>query len=480
MASVTEYLSLVGNKILVLRRNIELLKEQDYPSPGPAILAEVLVRILSRVFEELRLMSLEVDRTDEKVIVTKAVTIHHTVMHFLPPLIKAIISADVSSHFGGIIEGYGRICNLAQFGTELILYPSWEYNASYREIMGILRDLTEHLSIGGNKGIFDGTHPYVVSISFPALEEDVALRQALIAHEVGHFIDETRELSDKLIEQPILPKDTYGILASTLVENNSVLGEVRDFIGEALVNWIRELVADCLALRMLGPAYLFAFEEFTFTIPQNYAAIDLSRTHPPPLTRLRYLAILCNKLYMGEIQNSSQDSADVQLLAALKIRTDELASQSLPTVSRIRGISAISSSLAQTILEKLAQTLDTAMTYLDDTLGLMSSEPWSCSPTDIIHAVEMRRLLRDHLPPEELASQNVLPSFSAVINAAWLYYLEDHAQFDLFGRSENNRGVDSDLVFEQYLTAQRLTARAVESINFQNEYLRRGGRLQGR
>jgi hypothetical protein len=480
MSEASQYLSLVAHKIQMLIRNIEALKEQDYPSVGPAVLAEVLIRILSRFFEELRRLSTEIGERPDEDIVLKAHTIHYSTVMFIPRLVEVIISADISSPVGGLVEAYGRICNQARFGSQLILYPSWEYNASYREIMNILRGITENVSPDSNKGIFDGTYKFVPIITFPASEQEITLRQALIAHEVGHFIDQSREMSDKVLQEQIFPPDAVHNLSKITDGQPGVsLQRLTDFLNETILYWIREMVADYLGVAILGPAYLFAFEDFTFTTHQFSPPAELTKTHPPAILRLKLMARLCQRIQMDRL--SEEYATDEHyLMHHIKNRLQNLSDAQLPKISRVRDLVPTSADIAQLLFSILTESMEIATAHLNDTFDELLEEPWTCSVTDIRHALGLRLYLEQELTPSEITSENsILPTLSAVMNAGWFYLIEFSDEFNFFTATDNHITSDPNIISDRYLTVQKLIAKAIESMNFQREYLRRGGRLEG-
>lgn len=478
-SDLNEHLSMVGHKIQMLLRNIEELKEQDYPSQGPSVLAEVLIRILSRFFDELKYLSRQIGQLPVQDILSKANTIHFSTVQFIPRLIMAIRDADISSPIGGVVEAYGKICNEAQYGSRLILYPSWEYNASYRETMSILRHITKHLGAGSNEHIFDGTYAFLPIITFPASEEEVTLRQALIAHEIGHFIDETRGISEELFEEQLYEDHALQSLAEAVeAESHVSIEQATEFIEEATRYWIQEIVADYLAVYIMGPSFIFAFDEFTFSTYPVSVETELRKSHPPIIIRKRLMARVCYNLLFRELEKESWSAQqDYLLLEKLIQRLKGTEIADMPKLSGIRNLSvhAPESELPKTILSILVAALERASILLAKKLNKGQIESWYCTPNDIRHAFELRYYLEAELTPTELYSNPlVLPSFAAVMNAGWFYVVEHSGDFTYFADTPVHPLPDPAKICDSFLVIQRLTAKAIESLNLQREFLRRG------
>jgi hypothetical protein len=104
-----------------------------------------------------------------------------------------------------------------------------------------------------------------IVIILPYTQVNNPLMWTIISHEVGHFAEKQYSLGRKVISK--------------------ILGCVpADVADSTELDWVEELISDLVAVRVLGPAYLFSF--ISLTIPQSSLGVP-SLTHPSDLSRVR-------------------------------------------------------------------------------------------------------------------------------------------------------------------------------------------------
>jgi hypothetical protein len=118
----------------------------------------------------------------------------------------------------------------------------------------------------------------------------------LLAHELGHaYYDQNYEKINSYVTPQVIRR---------LVENRPPALDPRDF--ESIVytwaqHWIPEFVADCFAVKTLGPAFVAQF---------MVAALDsqpdrIEATHPPPNLRMRFMMKILDSLCLSDINVNS-------------------------------------------------------------------------------------------------------------------------------------------------------------------------------
>jgi hypothetical protein len=215
--------------------------------------------------------------------------------------------------------------------VELSLLPSFRFNYTYNGgledfVKRTIDKLEKHLDVE-NRGTVKSavkTHVprWITFIHFPIAHRDSALELAIISHEVGHLIDQTRGLYkiffpitlDKTtfkketedlckLPLPIQPPDKSG--AQLTFE--SVWGREAieaNFTRQCVLtvsNWVRELIADTLAIHMVGPAFLLALDNLT-----AHGENEPSDSHPAPAYRMNLLAQELR--YMGFLKGAPEST----------------------------------------------------------------------------------------------------------------------------------------------------------------------------
>jgi len=240
-----------------------------YLSTGPeARLAEVFSDQVAEMLDSLRarieLMTLSPKQPsgpDFTVSVRKTVSetlkklsLVHIVLRYLHPLEPRPETAAFMS----------AVCNsTTREGDEQVIEPKItltlfnEYNFGEVDVPAWLR--TEYKKRGLVSPSLRGREAVVCVL--PLIERANPLTWVLLVHELGHAIEAKYSIANNL--------------CGNYVASGRVFGTFRD--------WIRELCADLIAVRLMGPAYLAAYASFT-AFSESFRRSSL--THPPQDLRL--------------------------------------------------------------------------------------------------------------------------------------------------------------------------------------------------
>jgi hypothetical protein len=482
-ATVQHYISVVANKIQVLMRKVEEISEHDYTSSSPLALSGVLIRILSRFLDYLRSWSEKAEYQPPADAIRAVYTINHIVVSIIPQLIEAIEGADNDEPAASIIEAYENIVNQVQYGVQTIIHPAWEYNASSNEVMQYLKKVTSSLSQDASNAIFSGAPRFFVIITYPKAEEQIILRLALIAHEVGHFIDESiKKWSVSLLEQQLLnPTDIDLIISQTNGEQNSseIQSKVMQTIDKMIASWIKEIVSDFLAIAIIGPAYLFAFDEISFS-PKYSSPQKLSLSHPPDQLRKSLMGYWVSKMYMTQVRESHEFvklSKEEQIVFESVVKRVEVVSRGdNESFSSIGHGSQLPKNVLATVYLALKNAMEKAASRLwEQNFKGIENEQWVCKREDIMDALRLQSLLLNGLIPTELyVTPARYPSFAAVMNSGWFHFIKSEGDYLYFSKAEDHIS-DPDHITTSYLSLQNLIAKGVEGLHFMREYSRRKG-----
>ncbi|KAF0144541.1 MAG: hypothetical protein FD156_1716 [Nitrospirae bacterium] len=120
------------------------------------------------------------------------------------------------------------------------------------------------------KGVPEKTRSIVWIL--PKIEKNNPLMWPMLIHEIGHTISDEYNITDK----------SYKSLSESSQKSLSVKQK------EVLYNWAREISADLIALKFLGPAYLYALISFASVFINNNLN-EPSEIHPSPTFRVFFL-----------------------------------------------------------------------------------------------------------------------------------------------------------------------------------------------
>lgn len=209
-----------------------------------------------------------------------------------------------------------RALSLFQPDVELTLVPSFEYNFMYyggleKFVERTVLTLESYLD-NKNKGVVSAVlakgpqHPrWITFIHFPLVERDSALNLVILIHELGHLVDQVKEIYKSFL--PIqLDRTSYksqletlcklpvagGSSAGTQLTFETVFTRAHieaQFSSECIStvqSWVREVIADLISIHALGPAYFFAFSEI---LAHGGLENVPTASHPAPAYRMKLL-----------------------------------------------------------------------------------------------------------------------------------------------------------------------------------------------
>lgn len=480
--TVQHYISVVANKIQVLTQKVDEISQHDYTSPSPIALSEILIRILSRFLDHLKSLSIKAAYQPPEDIIRAVYAINHILVSIIPELIEAIEGADNDAPMASVIEAYEFIGSQVQYGTQTIIHPTWEYNASSNEIMKYLKKITGSLSQEASKAIFSGAPLNFVIITYPKAEEPIVLRQALIAHEVGHFIEESiNKWSDSLFNEQLLnPKDIEDIFTKTQNDDKGELqSKIMQIIERMALPWLKEIISDFLAISMMGPAYLFAFDEISFSPKYSYPR-KLSLSHPPDQLRKAIMGVWITKMFTTpvrkskEFRNFSKEQLDV--FEKVSQRVEVISQGDNIQFNSIGNNTEFSQDILNIVYSALKNVLEkSALILQEQKFKTIENEQWICRVVDIVDAIKLEDLLLHGLTPTELYETPLRdPSFAAVMNSGWFHLIRCEKDYFYFTDSSEPTATPEQIT-TRYINLQNLVAKGIESLHFKREFDRRKG-----
>lgn len=481
---VEHYIASVAHRVQVLRAKLEDSYLLGNAATSTSALSEILLRLLSRFFDELRSLHREADIQPAQDTLRQLQNINYVNSRVVPKLERAIEMANLDTPITPVIEAYVEIASLVRFGTQTIIHPRWDYNASFDEIMHDLRSVAASLGQDTSQAIFSGAPPSFVVITYPIAEQDMILRQAFMAHEVGHYINVVEGLSQSLLRNRIFDAEDRQRIELAVKkqqragDSERLLSDANKLAGEFAAYWLLEITADFLGLCLLGPAYLLSFDDVSFT-PRFSATGRLHRSHPPVQLRKTIMANLIEEALLPPVHSSDRyrglGPKEKEVFTTVCGWIHELSQTEPLRFTMIEGAPSMPTEVVESIYAGLRNAVDRAVSKLkNEHWNDLSKRRWFCSTTDLVDAIELQGLLSSGLIPTVLYSDMSRdPSFAAVMNSGWFHLLNAGQQYQYFRRDEEQPHPDE--ILKSYRNLQNLIGKAVESLQFKAEFERRKG-----
>ena len=396
--------------------------------------------------------------------------------HQAPPAIQTALTQLTDLHFPK--ENGDPIC---------IIRPQWKYNLTYVAVNILLEkkiltrsvldpdgllDLSESSGLLGaiwekwaenerlrdpeRRDLSDGVPNQLAVLSFAGLDTQDALFFPLLAHELGHFIDYSH------VPQPLnLGSEILHAADITVVdvgrelgkENSAELVEIWRRVINKRDTCLRELLADLLAVRMVGFGFFAAQGEFLKTV---------SSWEQPVISDAGYPEI---KFRLFEIlKHLVADDAEGNISAFLEQHKDEEVSKKISTYldfweKRLNEIQTATNAdpIEEKIRKLIEKSVRAALPHLCQAAkSVIKDEDRAILTPNFFERV--KRLMHD-LPP---SIQNEVPhSFAEISSATWAYQV-------VYGEERENKEATLDRRQAEYGKTCRLLLKAIELIPARN------------
>jgi hypothetical protein len=314
-------------------------------------------------------------------------------------------------------------------------------------------------------------------------ERDMTLRLAHLAHEIGHFIDKQLGITEELHNgPPIFEEGDWQLPRHPSVQKIQITDTPSDapdpkaMADRFAARWLPEVTADFLGISILGPACLLAFDEITLTssVPSPE---ELRESHPPVQLRKRLMAQLVIEEFLKPVRHDDRynglSDRQKDVLATVCSWVEELSVARPIRVSALENSPRVDGELAKAVYHALqAAMLRAAGRLRQNQLPQLSKKPWFCGTVDLLDALELQSLVsRGLIPTIILSDRKRAPSFAAVMNSGWFHLLYASKEYQYFRRQEQEPPRSATM--ESWVNLQDLIAKALESLRFKREYLRR-------
>lgn len=360
---------------------------------------------------------------------------------------------------------------LSDRNIDFSISPQWDYMYGffgYKDIVkNFLRDIAVDYSLV--ERLQEEQPELFVFVTYPYVEHRNILLHSIMIHEVSHLVDWLRGITvalegeitldqeslehhlseEKKLEINLSPSQEEEVQGPTQITLEGILGKsietvFRNDCKEVVKSWLKEVIADVLSVHALGPAYVFAANEF-FTL---IADMDqYSPSHPSSRLRMKFLLEeLEENDYLSDLENSDVKEKLIELISLIE---------------------------PQYIVEPNDRRQKVAYETITKNIVIIREKARSCVPYSYGAQTFNRHVdnyVKDYLSKgipqadiwDDSGEKNIDVNIISILNAGWQLYLTDMDKylrlFDANSIEEKNRALNNlyELIIRAMETSQIL------------------------
>lgn len=420
----------------------------DYPADTPVAFIELLKRLLETLDRRVSASS------DSRFLATAQQLIFTLSARFLP----IFDNAHTEQTPRALVSLLENLAQRIEPDTRSIVWPQASYNFSISRVLPLLREAVDALLSEQEKDyVFAGFQGHLNIVSFPRIDRDNVLMDAVFGHELGHpiadeFLAQERtniKFATRLKQiQQQLPKlfaAEFAIHKQPL-QRLSLERKLTQAILEVRRRGLQELISDQVSVFLFGPSALFAGYDVFIGTALDALPTSAHSFYPPTRLRLRTMLLACNR--GGYIEKIRQQSdGGVRRAADEFLSNLEQIVNSQDDVTTLNG-DAICRTAYDWLRDSLNEAEEFAIARLNDCV-------FDCQSIER-ELPDLLRRIEFWIPPNETGSYpfTTTVDWRSSILAGWLFKIkrmhEAEEIGDPFGMEENDR-------------LQRLVMNAIES-----------------
>jgi len=305
------------------------LQQKEYPFSACKGMLDLLSKIDDEILNELDKLEKELssvnvkNRVDFKQYLDKIRRYGHLVgiLHYLLTFFEMGSREYIPE---GSVVLIDSIVKKFEPNAVYVLVPIHEHNYTYLDLMKPLKKALSY-TLPNFDEIVSGYSDRFSVFGFPLIQKENSILNSILAHEVGHFIDEVNKISDKLMSKVSLDPKIMDKIAKKaessitrgkkeikltyFITPEELKAAITELAASQISEWLKELVADAIAFHLVGPVYLFSLTSFLVTVIEiDEAASD----HPPPRMRIRLLLDLYEDLNYSSYLKDLKDAKNLE------------------------------------------------------------------------------------------------------------------------------------------------------------------------
>lgn len=236
-------------------------------------------------------------------------------VNMLHAFLRYVDATRVRRNPSGMIKPWELLIKKHNLGKDLniIIRPQWKYNYSYYNMIHPLKMINDFVGEQETAASqLDKAGPHFPILSFAGLERDNILLHVILAHEIGHFIAEREgfatierhgpDIRSKLNEESVFTQlqryyelsykikreedELQGVPANPsyhLFIKHEVYSQAQIELIVKIKRWLEEITADIIAVRIVGPAFIFALYQTEGAQAPKMGPVG---DYPPPQVRI--------------------------------------------------------------------------------------------------------------------------------------------------------------------------------------------------
>lgn len=489
---MTELVQNTSNRICALRERLQQALRQDFPSETPQLLCKLLLQLVDKVNDKLNQLCSELATTsrDKRRILSRRVRLYARSIRMLSPYLRYVEGARLEHNPWYIVGQFERLCRHIVPRARVIVRPKWKFNYDSSWLNEDLRRcvLLERSELNP---IFD-RYPDFFVLSYTSAESEDILQYAIWGHEIGHLFSQELNVKDRrgiktvpyeITEAaPFELEEIDELIDSRLrrldVDPREISKEEREKYRDALLTslatirnqWLSEIFADLFAIRLFGPAPLFAFAAFPLTDDELDRSTD---SHPAPRLRLAEMLKQIDRLgyrdFLGQERIVSERATTSVIERKVKAqwrawveRLERMTVEKLGPQEQSQGSGRDLALEAWKLQERLLiSNVQKAIPMVVREVNEVPGE-YFCSPDEMKDVFGQVELLYHDLPPE-VKSDNT-HCLGLILTAGWLYWIT-------YGMVGTVRGSSShEELFDRRKRKNRLLSKGIEAATVQAEF----------
>lgn len=373
-----------------------------------------------------------------------------------------------------IVRPIEHLIKFIHYNTRIIVNTVTEYNYTYHELVYFLVEPSTNVEGITESGLLQDDVPTkIVKFGFPIAESGNVLSYTGLAHEISHFIYAVKNL-DNAYQVEYSPDDykAIEILVSDSVRKaqKSLMEEIErsqleEEITSIVYSWIKEIICDCLAVCIMGPAFLFTvFQALSLrgSIYHSKASPN-KKYYPPPVVRFRNVLQCLSRLdpfrwtlfeFASEHPEAGKQFDEIQ--SVVQAHINHIDSLSDTRKLRLDPKHELALALTNRALKKLHASL-----FFENNTQKIAF------PLENFRKQMMRlywRLLRN-IPINEVregSASREVPDFRVILNVGWVRHLVMQRQFPKYNCSEDAKA------YKILELENRLLRKSLELAEFDN------------
>ncbi len=283
----------------------EEIRFKDYPFPASTEFIKAMIKIHKELLSKFDLLEQVIFTTKnefkEQIIEVQRFGQMFSELHSLLQILEMGGRQYVPEFFAHLI---GNMLNTHNPKAKFIFLPDYEYNYAYLEIITPLKvalrdavsDIEKSLEFAKKLTIF----------WFPLAHKDNMLLNSLLGHELGHFVNEERQIVDKLIAKITIPPAEIEEIAEEWLKTKlraekkeikiddyfgveTARAQVKKDVVQKISGQLKELVSDAVAFCIFGPVFLIAQNNYLTSLSNLE---HKAKGYPSARMRLEFLVDL--------------------------------------------------------------------------------------------------------------------------------------------------------------------------------------------